>query len=63
MKNVYLIMLFFYFYLNDIYVCNVLSYVSEVWEFYKGGVIEKIYLENKEICLNYFLDFDFKIDF
>lgn len=41
MKNVYSTMLLLYPYLNDTYVCNVLSYASEAWEFHKGGAIEK----------------------
>lgn len=36
-----LTMLLLYHYLNDTYVCNVLSYASEAWEFHKGDAIEK----------------------
>lgn len=55
-------MLLLYPYLNDTYVCNVLSYASEAWEFHKGGAIGKTHLENKETRSNHFLDLDLKID-
>lgn len=62
MKNVYSTMLLLYPYLNDTYVCDVLSYANEAWEFHKGGAIEKTHLENKETRSNHFLDLDLKID-
>lgn len=57
-----LTMLFLYHYLNDTYVCNVLSYASEAWEFTRVMLLKKTHLENKETRSNHFLDLDLKID-